>query len=102
MPEGLFARIFAVKFEFSDEPDSSEGDRPKRNDCYKLMPKLDEPTQPVCIETGLIGQTLVRMVQGHCLFSGLRFQTTSYNHNGALFFLVVSTFAYQLQEPLLG
>ena len=61
--------------------------------------KLDEPSQPVCVETGLLGQTLATMNHGHCLFSGLRFQTTSYNHNGTLFFLVVSVFAYQLQEP---
>jgi hypothetical protein len=53
----------------------------------------------VCVETGLIGQTLATMNHGHCLFSGLRFKTTSYNHNGTLFFLVISVFAYHLQEP---
>lgn len=94
IPEGLYARIFAVKFEMEDEVESSEGARPKQGESSQLLPKLDEPLQPICIETGLVGTTLVRMSQGHCLFSGLRFQTTSYNHNGALFFLVISTFAY--------
>lgn len=85
-PKNLYAKMFAVKFVLN--PDSNP------DDSDSVAPTLDKPNQPLFIETGLIGESEVQMAQGHCLFSGLRFATTSYNHHGSLFFLVITVFTY--------
>lgn len=90
-PKNLHAKMFAVKLHhlinYYDDDDNREPD----------MPELDEPRQPVFSEVGLMGTTEVRVEQGHALFSGLRFATTSYNHNEAKFFLVIVVFALRNQ-----
>lgn len=85
----MFAKIFAVKFDLEAQVDLKNPE-----DSFESAPNLDKSNQPLFVETGLFGDTEVKMNAGHCLFQGVRFSTTSYNHGGALFFLVISVFTY--------
>ena len=84
MSKKLYARIFAVKFEDGGVHEESKERASKRlptrvEDKPTSWPSLDEKHQPCFVETGLLGCTEMPMEMGHCLFTGLRFHTTSYN-----------------------
>ena len=51
---------------------------------------LDHPDQPVFQDVGLIGNTEMILEKGYCIFSGIKFKNTSFNHDGSQFFLAVS------------
>lgn len=84
MSKKLYAKILAVKFEDGGAIEESKERSTKRlssrvEDKPTSWPCLDEKTQPCFVETGLMGCTEMPMDMGHCLFTGLRFHTTSYN-----------------------
>ena len=57
------------------------------------MLELDEPGQPVFVDVGLNGVSERVMKDGHCIFSGIKFKTTSFNHDDSLFFLVITVYS---------
>ena len=50
-------------------------------------------------EVGLIGNTEMTLENGMCIFSGIKFRTTSFNHDGQCFFLAVAIFQDGSEEP---
>ena len=49
-------------------------------------------TQNLLYDVGLKGNEEKALVNSYAIFSGLKFKTTSYNHEGAPFFLVISIY----------
>ena len=95
LPENLRARIFAVKLR-KQEPSSRNKKSIYNEDLSKLNEEtevsdsdLDHPNQPVFVDVGLIGNTEMSLENGMCIFSGIKFRTTSFNHEGSLFFLAI-------------
>jgi hypothetical protein len=114
MPQGLYTKIFAVRLKGKDEPvpkgsmllEKSLKSRRNKKIITQIMRKkssglsgerlvLDEPGQPVFVEIGLNGTTEVKMDRGHCIFSGLKFNTTSFNHRNAFFYLIIAVYKYE-------
>lgn len=49
-------------------------------------------SQNLLYDVGLKGNEEKPLVNSYAIFSGLKFKTTSYNHEGAPFFLVISIY----------
>lgn len=47
------------------------------------------------VEIGLNGTSERKMDRGHCIFSGLKFNTTSFNHKNAFFYLIIAVYKYE-------
>ena len=65
--------------------------------CMRLQfEDLDFTDQPQFINVGLFGKTVMSLKDGQCSFKGVKFLSTSYNHDKSLFHLVV--FVYLDEE----
>jgi hypothetical protein len=53
---------------------------------------------PVLFDVGLKGNEEKVLVNSYAIFSGLKFKTTSYNHEGAPFYLVISIYQGSINE----
>ena len=62
LPKNLYARVLAVKFTPANSSDLHG----------KQLPKLEQ-NQPVFQEVGLIGQSELKLINGECQFSTLKF-----------------------------
>jgi hypothetical protein len=49
---------------------------------------------------GLKGNKEKPLVNSYAIFSGLKFKTTSYNHDGAPFFLVIAIYQGSINESV--
>jgi hypothetical protein len=77
----LFAKIFAVKL---DNPIEYSNHQEGQNNVGLKS--------PVYIDVGLKGNDEKPLVNSYCIFSGLKFKTTSYNHDGCPFYLIISIY----------
>ena len=53
---------------------------------------------PIMFDVGLKGNEEKALVNSYAIFSGLKFKTTSYNHEGAPFFLVITIYQGSINE----
>ena len=51
-------------------------------------------------DVGLKGNEEKPLVNSYAIFSGLKFKTTSYNHEGAPFYLVISIYYGSINDAL--
>lgn len=56
------------------------------------------PNDCVLFDVGLKGNEEKLLVNSYAIFSGLKFKTTSYNHEGAPFYLVITLYLGSLNE----
>ena len=56
------------------------------------------PNEGILFDVGLKGNEEKQLVNSYSIFSGLKFKTTSYNHEGAPFFLVISIYMGSINE----
>lgn len=92
-PPNLYAKIFAVKRD-------QNGDIIQNVQVTTGNPDVDNPntpqiiqeSMPVLFDVGLKGNEEKQLVNSYAIFSGLKFKTTSYNHEGAPFYLVISIY----------
>jgi hypothetical protein len=54
--------------------------------------ELQVISQNLLFDVGLKGNEEKPLVNSYAIFSGLKFKTTSYNHEGSPFFLVISIY----------
>jgi hypothetical protein len=78
-PPNLYAKIFAVKRE------------PNEVNAFN-------PSEGVVFDVGLKGNEEKLLVNSYAIFSGLKFKTTSYNHEGTPFFLIITIYMGSLNE----
>lgn len=50
------------------------------------------------VDVGLKGNEEKILVNSYAIFSGLKFKTTSYNHEGAPFFLIITIYYGSINE----
>ena len=85
LPRNLRVRVYAAKYM-----------SPAKKNDYDQLPKglLNcQETQPFFEEVGLVGKSESDLVDGNCLFTSLKFRTTSFNHSGSLFHLIIVVYA---------
>lgn len=56
------------------------------------------PNDGVLFDVGLKGNEEKLLVNSYAIFSGLKFKTTSYNHEGSPFYLVITLYLGSLNE----
>ena len=54
--------------------------------------ELEIISQNLLLDVGLKGNEEKQLVNSYAIFSGLKFKTTSYNHEGSPFFLVIAIY----------
>jgi hypothetical protein len=91
-PPNLHAKIFAVKRDSGDQPMLRDGDQ-------RLLHQLQNPdangnlyNATLLFDVGLKGNEEKLLINSYAIFSGLKFKTTSYNHEGSPFYLVISIY----------
>ena len=55
-------------------------------------------SESLMVDVGLKGNEEKKLVNSYAIFSGLKFKTTSYNHEGAPFFLVITIYYGSINE----
>ena len=108
LSQNLRARIFAIKLRKKQPRIRNQGEdltfaffrheshRDEANEETEVSESdLDHPNQPVFVDVGLLGNTEMALDNGMCIFSGIKFRSTSFNHEGSRFFLAVCIFQQQ-------
>ena len=60
-------------------------------------PAYSEET--ILADVGLKGNEEKQLINSYAIFSGLKFKTTSYNHEGSPFYLIITIYYGSLTQP---
>ena len=88
-PPNLHAKIFAVK---RDVISGNEGGTL----LFQQLHGIDNIS--TLFDVGLKGNEEKVLINSYAIFSGLKFKTTSYNHEGSPFYLVISIYQGSINE----
>ena len=55
-------------------------------------PSYIQQSESIMVDVGLKGNEEKILVNSYAIFSGLKFKTTSYNHEGAPFYLIITIY----------
>jgi hypothetical protein len=77
---------------------NASNNNPTSPENYNLEDQKLLASSALLFDVGLKGNDEKPLVNSYAIFSGLKFKTTSYNHEGAPFFLVIAIYQNSLNE----